>query len=124
MCMGIGRDQKKIMEACDSEKDDSWFPRYTIDIYKEKLEKLEASIQTCLKCNQKYYAQSHEYPCPWCIVDKKLDAIDRAYIALDVSFIYDDPVVYIHAMKTAMKILEEQKEGAAAPSVKPDQQPK
>ena len=30
-------------------------------------EKDLASIQTCQKCGRKYYAQSHEYPCPLCL---------------------------------------------------------
>ena len=37
------------------------------DYYKH----LSANIQTCKK-GHKYYAKSHEYPCPWCIINKML----------------------------------------------------
>ena len=68
------------------------------------------NIQMCKKCKQAYYAESHEYPCPWCIIEKKLDVIDRAYKALFVAFIYDEPDNYIHTIKKARKILNEQRE--------------
>jgi hypothetical protein len=36
-----------------------------------RLEIVEASVQTC-KVGHKYYAQSHEYPCPWCEHNKEV----------------------------------------------------
>ena len=35
---------------------------------------LEANIQTCKSCNEKYFAQSHEYPCPRCEAGKHENA--------------------------------------------------
>jgi hypothetical protein len=36
----------------------------------EELEDLQSKIQRCLKCGQRYWANSHEYPCPWCELSK------------------------------------------------------
>ena len=36
----------------------------------EELEKLQANIQWCSKCKNKYFAKSHEYPCPYCELAK------------------------------------------------------
>ena len=32
---------------------------------------IQANIQTCLQCGRKYWAKSHEYPCPWCELAKR-----------------------------------------------------
>ena len=64
----------------------------------------------CKKCKQAYYAESHEYPCPWCIIEKKLDVIDRAHKELEIALIHNDIISYVYAMQRAQLILEEQKE--------------
>jgi len=62
-----------------------WWNEHSHEL-KEKVSeyriKLQANIQTCLKCNANYFAQSHEYPCPYCELKKKMDKIDEAYKAL------------------------------------------
>ena len=61
---------------------EEWFFRNSMELKEMVSEyriKIQANIQTCLKCKRKYHAESHEYPCPWCIIEKKMDMADKAY---------------------------------------------
>jgi hypothetical protein len=50
----------------------------------ERLEKIEAQVQTCKRSGHRYYAASHEYPCPRCEIESLTrEAEDRGLEAAD-----------------------------------------
>lgn len=64
-------------------------------------------IQTCLICKKEYVADSHEYPCPYCTINKKMKALDKAYMRLYGSIGEGASGPMVSAIHDTMKICDD-----------------
>lgn len=100
---------------CWPEQDavEDWFIKHKHEL-KESVSQyrinIQVKIQKCLDCGKEYIADSHEYPCPWCIIKKKLDIMDKAYMRLYGSTSEGMDSRAEEAMIEAMHILNEGRE--------------